>query len=117
MKRAWCRRCHLEQTYQEGWGRLWNTVRALKTVKDREPAPIRVEQFRSLMAFTQVDPKHLPHVDLTKPLLIGTVVNYGRPILILLDGLHRTCRALDRGIRSLPALTLTANETTEVEVE
>ena len=77
---------------------------------------VPVEQFRSMFAFSAWSQKHLPHVDMSAPILVGTVRPNGIEVRFLLDGHHRVRRALDRQFTTLPGIVLDVAETSGLEV-
>ncbi|CAL9328600.1 hypothetical protein SUDANB105_00024 [Streptomyces sp. enrichment culture] len=56
---------------------------------------------------------HALQTDLDKPVIIVTL-EFDRPAILLIDGVHRMYRAMIEGRETLPAHTLTAAETATI---
>ena len=73
---------------------IFNVDQAKKIIAGGRPSiPVSEETIRQILAINQHEPRHLKHVDPSRP---GIVVRrFGG--LVLLDGVHRAARALQAG--------------------
>jgi hypothetical protein len=63
--------------------------------------------------FIDIDFRRLDHCDLSRPVIVATVVQDGRPWRLLIDGNHRVARAL-RDQAAVPVVTLDLEDTLKV---
>jgi hypothetical protein len=63
--------------------------------------------------FIDIDFGHVEHTDPHQPVIFATVVRYGRPERLLIDGNHRAVKAL-REQREVPVVTLDLEDTLKV---
>ena len=61
-----------------------------------------------------INKDHVALTDVTKPVLLGTIMFKNKPIIILIDGHHRMAHAAEMGMDELPARLLDYDETTKV---
>lgn len=93
--------------YFELFGHVWDVSRAKELIKGR-PADgmIDTKTFKSYFGGIAINEEHAKKADLTKPIIIGKVKEWGFPI----DGWHRLYRAYQEGIREVPYIKLTSKE-------
>lgn len=90
---------------------------AIQIVSDgREPVEVDDDSLRNSLLKTEVDERHLPHVNIGRPGIIANVtyhLNDGRTVTahVLIDGNHRAARCLRDG-RPFSVYLLTEEETT-----
>ncbi|MEK6257637.1 MAG: hypothetical protein AABP62_03370 [Planctomycetota bacterium] len=90
---------------------------AIQIVSDgREPVEVDDDSLRNTLLKTEVDERHLPHVNIGRPGIIANVtyrLDDGRTVTahVLIDGNHRAARCLQEG-RPFSVYLLTEEETT-----
>jgi hypothetical protein len=63
--------------------------------------------------YIDIDFAHVDHTDATQPVIFATVVRYGRPERLLIDGNHRAIKAM-RDQTEVPVVTLDLEDTLKV---
>ncbi|WP_031520633.1 hypothetical protein [Streptomyces sp. NRRL F-5123] len=91
--------------YFQFLGYRWNVVHAKTIAADLPVGTVDVRPFFASLGFVRIDADHVPHVDLTKPLILVRIAELGGAAL-LIDGWHRVARARRDGVSELPCVVL-----------
>ncbi|MFI0724336.1 hypothetical protein [Streptomyces sp. NPDC021224] len=86
-------------------GYRWDVTRAKAIAADLPVGAVDVRPFFASLDVVRIDADHVPHVDLTKPLILVRIAELGGAAL-LIDGWHRVARARRDGVAELPCVVL-----------
>lgn len=90
----------------------FNVTQALALVEGRATCDITPSAQWSVLV--GIDKEHAKTVDLTKPVLVATILLEGKPTHLLIDGHHRNYRAFMESVDTLQARVLSVAETFEI---
>jgi hypothetical protein len=109
-----CKRCiwHRQEPRRTEWFRFmvlgFNVTKAEELSKNIKTVIVPIEKVRAALSFTGVDGGHVPHVDMTKPLLVAelppSLVNKleGAAQAMMIDGHHRLQGHVNQGNAEVP---------------
>ncbi|WP_431898380.1 hypothetical protein [Nonomuraea sp. bgisy101] len=87
----------------------WDVSAAKKLAVGRVPdTRVEVAAWAAMARLIGINADHVPNVELDEPLIAVPVPNGEGPMII--DGWHRICKALRRGVPELDAVALTSDE-------
>lgn len=95
---------------------VYDVTRALEMIGDRKPTTtVNVEDGRRAIEYGRsVDLDHAKTVDVSRPVLIAHHSPESKRRKLLIDGWHRVQHASDKGMKELPAVELTPEETSQI---
>lgn len=80
----------------------------------RKIVNVEVSKLIWVLPYTQVDQTRLKQADVTKPILVYDDKKYG---LTAIDGAHRLVKAVNSGMKQIPAVMLTDMDMRQAEIK
>jgi hypothetical protein len=75
-------------------GQRYNLNKLLSITENFKTRPFKVDELKWILKYDKPDPKRMEEADTSVPI----IVTYSNKKLVVIDGLHRLCKAIEKGL-------------------